>query len=51
MELTPKERRAREKARYDRYKNIKERIERNEPVTFAERNIYNIVQKKKRHKL
>lgn len=43
MELTSKERRVREKARYDRYKNIKERIERNETVTFNQRNIYNII--------
>ena len=45
--LTGKERRAKQKAQYDCYKVIKEKIEKGEPTTFQERTIYRIVEKKR----
>ena len=34
-----------EKAKYEAFKKIKKKIEAGEPVTFAERNIYNVTLK------
>ena len=48
--LTGKERRAKQKAQHDRYKAIKEKIEKGEPTTFQERNVYRIAEKKRNRK-
>lgn len=39
-----------EKSKYETLKSIKRRIENGEPTTFAERNILNMEEKKKRKK-